>query len=394
MSDTYCSTCYEELEEAFNKYGIILTDDDYECISCNTGIEVGDMYYCIDFSEVVLAVDELAEVLSQYIDACFNCKGREIDDYYYAWNKDADSEEYQEKSVGTSIEDFLFNHDIPELIHNELTKQLQCQHCHYGKDPMHPKHNPDGGIFELYDEVYTQKEIDDFWGFDYEEFSEFAARYGITLGKMDFSDFKEYISKNPLLAFKHPVGQNIYDVLKNHFEAEDYIVLKKGNILYRGRSRKIDAEMFMDKQMWSPPRGVASHGRYNLIGTSVLYCSDKVKCIPLEIHPGHDEAVDIGIFETKNDLKLLNIDFFENFGGFFSEKDEDTKTLKEVYLLPNFIRDCCYEIGYHGVKYEGVHQEENYTNYAFFNIVAGFDIQVKKVYTLDMKIKYVVEMED
>lgn len=117
---------------------------------------------------------------------------------------------------------------------------------------------------------------DEFWGFNYEEFSEFASRYGISLVKAEFSDFKEYIIENPLLAFKHPAGQKIYDVLQAHFEERDYIKLKKGQVLFRGRNRKVDVRMFNDSEMWSLPKGVSSHGRYNLIGTSVLYCSDKI----------------------------------------------------------------------------------------------------------------------
>ncbi|NWQ43306.1 hypothetical protein MLOOGBEN_21635 [Bacillus sp. EB106-08-02-XG196] len=75
--------------------------------------------------------------------------------------------------------------------------------------------------------------------------------------------------------------------------------------------------------------------------------------------------IDVGTFKNKSELTLLNMDFFHEFQGFFDEKNMDTKQFKEVYLLPNFIRDCCVEIGYHGVRYTGVHQENGkYTNYA------------------------------
>jgi hypothetical protein len=406
MDAVICDTCFEEIDNLFSKHGIVLSieemqrecirNGDYECIACKTQLEEGEIHYETDFSEEILtiAVEELAEMLSQDIDACFNCEGNEIDYIFYKWNKDADEDEYREKEIGSTIEEYLYNQDIPELLHKEVTKNLRCQKCNYGRHAYHPKHNPDGGIFSLDEEVYTQKEIDEFWGLDFEEFSDFALQYEINLSLTELSDFKKYMIENPLLAFKHPAGQKIYSVLKGHFDTGDCIHLEKGVTLYRGRNRKVDATKLTSDQLWSPPKGSSSHGRYNLIGTSVLYCSDKLHGIPLEIHPAHDEKVDIGIFEIKKDLKLLNIDFFENFSGFFSEKDVDTKTLKEVYLLPNFIRDCCFEIGYHGVRYKGVHEEVEYTNYAFFNYHANTDIKVKKIYTLDMKIKYLVDDED
>ncbi|MRX71950.1 RES domain-containing protein [Bacillus lacus] len=403
--DVCCESCFDDIKLIFDEYGIEIpegkwfegnSNSDAVCLICNHEIDSEESYYFSDTidEEIFHAIEELGDSLSQNIDACFNCEGNEIDYFLYKWNKEADKDEYREKVLGTSVEELLYNHEIPEALHETVTQYLQCKKCRYGKEAMHPKHNPDGGIFELYDEIYTQKEIDEFWGLDYEEFSNFALQYGISLNQAELSDFKKYMIENPLLAFKHPVGQKVYDVLKAHFEAKDNIELKKGQILYRGRNRKVDGRRFNKDEMWSPPKGVSSHGRYNLIGTSVLYCSDKVEGIPLEIHPAHDEKVEIGVFEIEKKLKLLNIDFFENFGGFFSEKDTNTKTLKDVYLLPNFIRDCCYEIGYHGVQYKGVHDEGKYTNYAFFNFEMGEDIIAKKVYTLGMKIKYLVVGED
>lgn len=223
---------------------------------------------------------------------------------------------------------------------------------------------------------------------DYEEFSDFALQYDINLSLTELSDFKKYMIENPLLAFKHPAGQKIYSVLKSHFDTEDCIHLEKGVTLYRGRNRKVDATKLTADQLWNPPKGNSSHGRYNLIGTSVLYCTDKVEGIPLEIHPGHDDTVDIGVFQNRKEFKLLNIVFFQNFSGFFSEKNIDTKTLKEVYLLPNFIRDCCSEIGYQGVKYRGVHDNDGYTNYAFFNFTKE-DFRVVNVYSKRFIINYV-----
>jgi hypothetical protein len=78
---------------------------------------------------------------------------------------------------------------------------------------------------------------------------------------------------------------------------------------------------------------------------------------------------------------------FGGFNDFFSESNVESKTLKKVYLLTNFIRDCCQNIGYHGVKYKGVGRG-SYYNYAFFNFAVAVDINITNVSAYDYDIIY------
>ncbi|MGG4409440.1 hypothetical protein ABER75_11970 [Niallia taxi] len=402
MDCVICESCLIQLEEIKKKHDIITSEVDgeeiseadglYYCLVCKNELSAGDKFYYEQTAdeEFEAITQALADVLSQDIEACFNCEGSQIDGYIHAWNKDADNDEIKEKDVGSTITEFLSDREIPEDLHKKLTEHLKCQGCKYGgESPSHK--DPSAGSFDLEDEVYTQKEIDQFWGyyFDYEEFSKFASGYGIEFYPKEMEGFREYISKNPLLAFKHEAGKKLYDLLRKHYEEKNYFTLNIGKVLYRGRNRKLGTNAFKQDQMWSPPKGMSSHGRYNLIGTSVLYCTDKKEGVPLEIHPGYQEVVDVGEFETKSEMILFDMDTtFGNFSGFFNEHDKDPKPLKDVYLLPNYIRDCCSDIGYHGVKYKGVHNELEYTNYAFISYEENKDMVIKQVETNEIRLKY------
>ncbi|WP_218781275.1 hypothetical protein [Bacillus sp. EB106-08-02-XG196] len=174
-------------------------------------------------------MSEVGELISSEIKGCFNYEGQEMDHYIYAFNKGEDADEQISKNVGMSVEEFLYDNGIPEELHQEMTKLLQCQKWRYGKEEAHPKHNPDGGIFELDDEVYSQAEIDHFWGLGYEWFSEFSELYDTQLSKSDLADFRDYLIKFPILAFNNLVGQKIYMVLKSHYKEKDFITLIKNN---------------------------------------------------------------------------------------------------------------------------------------------------------------------
>jgi len=134
--------------------------------------------------------------------------------------------------------------------------------------------------------------------------------------------------------------------------------------------------------MWAPPEGLPGHGRFNSIGVPVLYLTDKIEAVPYEVHPGHDQVLDVAEFIIQRELKLFDIGSFDpDFQGFFYEKNEDTKNLKSAYLLPNFIGTCCSHIGYDGVKYEGVQRNNlpKYVNFALFTAQENDNLIITKV---------------
>ncbi|GAA0853909.1 RES domain-containing protein [Paenibacillus glucanolyticus] len=389
-----CSTCGEIVIDFTKKYGYHLLesqDDCHEqthdgiesldCEGCDRDIEEEEVYFILSVDDTTL--NDIADKVGENISGCSYCEGEERAYFVHAFNDDPfDPSSRMEEPEGMSVESYLFDQDVPEELHSLMTKHLECK-CGRGRDGYRPD-DITGGVFSPSDEIYTKNDVVDFWGYDYETFSDFSAKYGENIEVDDLINFKKYLSKYPMLALKHPTGRAIYSTLEKHYTAKEYHVLSPEiGTLYRGRTRKRDnSNVFTDKDMWSPPAGLPQHGRYNCIGVPVLYVCDNVDAVPYEIHPTHDDVIDIGEFQILEDeLHLFDLGSFDPyFQGFFNEENEETKILKQAYLLPNFIGTCCSAIGYHGVKYEGVHRNRfSYTNFALFNITPGKDIKVNEV---------------
>ncbi|MEK3705737.1 RES domain-containing protein [Paenibacillus sp. FSL R7-0198] len=176
-----------------------------------------------------------------------------------------------------------------------------------------------------------------------------------------------------------------------HSHSEYSVIHVDGSSLYRGRTRKKDSKEAYNKDgMWSPPAGKPQHGRFNAIGVPVLYVTNDSQAIPYEVNPSHEDVIDIAEFKVTQDLKVFDIGNFDSeFQGFFNEKNEGTDLLKQAYLLPNYIGSCCSSIGYAGVKYEGVHSDLKYTNFALFEAREKGDVEVSdKVTTYTVGLTY------
>jgi len=140
--------------------------------------------------------------------------------------------------------------------------------------------------------------------------------------------------------------------------------------------------------MWEPPFGVSSHGRYNVVGTSVLYLTDNKEIIPYEINYGSNQELDIALFNVKKPLKILDLsDLLGDFGRYLSQTTNSLNLLKLEYLLTNYISACCIDIGFNGVKYRSV-KEGNYNNFVLFNYQKEEDLEIISVETNKVHILY------
>ncbi|CCC86287.1 hypothetical protein PPM_p0137 (plasmid) [Paenibacillus polymyxa M1] len=365
------------------------TNDQVESLSCNcceNEIEAKDTYYELTVDDNVL--DSIADRIGKDIGGCTWCEGEERGYLVHLFNNDPyDKDSRMDPPEGISVNDYLSAKDVPEELYQLMCKHLQCP-CGHGREV---DRNMNHGWFNLHDDIYTKQDVEEYWGHDYEQFCVFSEKYGETIEVEALKEFKVYLSNYPLLALKHDVGQAIYRTLEKHFQEKDYTVITpEFGCLYRGRTRKRDTtKPFSKENMWAPPAGLPQHGRYNCIGVPVLYVCNRLDAIPYEIHPTHEDTLDIGDFQIlKDELKLFDIGSFDpNFQGFFNEENEETKALKEAYLLPNFIGACCSLIGFNGVQYEGVHSNvygnrseyNTYINFALFNITPDKDIEINNI---------------
>ncbi|ADO59809.1 hypothetical protein [Paenibacillus polymyxa] len=402
-----CHNCGEIVIVFFEKYGYKLVEMLPECVKkehdgieglccacCDEEIQVMDNYYIFTVGDEI--IDEIADRVGEDMGGCEHCEGEKRWNLVNAYNNDPyDKSSRMDSPEGMSISAYLYDQDVPEELFQILCTHIQCK-CSYGRESGHSD-DFYGGIFDLNDEIYTKRDIEDYWGFKYEAFSEFSQQYEETIEVEALHQFKTHLSHYPMLALEHKTGRAIYRTLKKHFDAKGYTVLTNGLAkLYRGRTRRMDTSVPLEKhQMWAPPVGLPQHGRYNCVGIPVLYVTDCLESIPYEIHPTHEDIIDIGEFRiTKDELFIFDLGSFEpTFQGFFNEMNEETKLVKEAYLLPNFIGTCCSYIGYHGIKYEGVHGEKlSYTNYALFNIESEEDIKINNI--ISYKPQFTIEMKE
>ncbi|KUP21137.1 RES domain-containing protein [Paenibacillus sp. DMB5] len=338
------------------------------CKRCNKGLLGGELYFkdSTEHDRFVQVVSEaLASKISKEIYCCGNCTGYTLEKHIYNVNQGEPYNLINEDRYGSFIASYLEDNDLPEHIIDMVSKLLVCQECGYGS-PRYLYGDPKNYYrFDMWDKIYFEKEVEDFFGWD---IIQFARKFEITISDYELEEFKELLKKQPMLGLTNESGKKLYDAIKQSFFSKEFVVLPNNKSLFRGRVRHQDEKPYLEHEFWSPPQGKATHGRYNTIGKSVLYCSDQKEVLAYELHPTNTQIIDIVSFEVNSELKLFDMDnAFEKFEGFIATPNSESNLLKQVYLFTNFIGSCCEEVGYDGVKYSGVGSVDlKYTNYALF----------------------------
>lgn len=396
---TLCSDCldivldffrtndFDPLDESEDSYAENNESDlELKCDCCQKEIPLSSLYGVITIYDNI--IDDILSELSSNVGGCEYCEGSERAHLVSVFNDDPwDPDSRMEPAEGdTNVSTYLQEEGVPYELVKLLASYFTCPNC--GRGGKNKRFDdPDAGtIFNEYTEIYTKNEVNQFWrdDFDYLNFSKFLNSYGVYVGKDDLVTFKVHLSKYPMLGSLHPVGGEIYKALKAHFDQQKHTLLtRECGPLFRGRTRAIDnPNIYQSEEMWAPPEGLPGHGRFNSIGVPVLYVTDKIEAVAYEVHPGHDQILDVAEFNIQQELKLFDLGSFDpDFQGFFYEKNEDTKNLKSAYLLPNFIGTCCSHIGFDGVKYEGVQSGivSNYINYALFTAKENDNLKITKI---------------
>ncbi|WGU92071.1 RES domain-containing protein [Paenibacillus dendritiformis] len=356
-----------------------------ECLECGSILYTNHLYFG-DENDLSIFTDQaiefVAKEISKQIYSCSYCS--DIPNYVHSFNSDPHGEKMDEQ--GTDIYDFLSENGVDEDFRDRIKKHLRCQSCNHG-EKGHPEDNPNGGEFENFDRVFTREFEDQFWGYD-DDFISFARDYDIIFTHSELAEFREYLYNYPMLAYKHSTGINIYTLLQKHWENNEYYILESGAIVYRGRIRKIDEAILDKDQLWNPPDGVATHGRYNSVGVSVLYCADNINGLPYELNPTSREVIDVAKMKVIFNIKLFDMNFFDDVQDFISSKNEESKPVKKTYLLPNFIGTCCADIGYDGVRYKGLGKGDYY-NFALFNNQKDKNLIIDDVIRMNVDVTYI-----
>ncbi|MFB2348493.1 RES family NAD+ phosphorylase [Priestia megaterium] len=385
-----CESCWDQLYNSLGTMGLeqstpeflsINEEEEIECAFCNQYLDI-DTLFINDFDEHTEHYAELiGSYLSERIDGCSYCEGNDIYSYERAINE-GEPHPIFKSNIGQTVSEFMNDYEIPESFQPHVLQNLKCR-CGYGGELSSHK-NPDAGIFDYYDEIFTEAEIDNFWGYDYEPLKNLAERYDFTLTEDELEEFTEYIYSYPLLSVKHETGMKLYSILKKHSQSDNNSIIYKDTIVYRGRCEVVNNK----NDMWEPPFGKSSHGRYNSVGRAVLYCAESKSPIPYEIGLEEGQFFTLAEIVVLNDLKCLDISEFDHLSKYFEiiVDKESSDIIQKSYLLPNFIAECCFELGYKGVKYFSASSDINpETNYALFNYRRHKDLEIKKIESIEYK---------
>lgn len=183
------------------------------------------------------------------------------------------------------------------------------------------------------------------------------------LDESDLISFLNHLSKYPNLALEHKIGRKIEEIISEW----DTLVDFENEFYYHARSLDEDACPYTEHQLLQAPTGVTWHGRYNFVGESHYYFSDKPKGAIIEVAKhSRNSRIQIAKLKPSRSIKMIDLSqeittqnkFLEYCR--FSPKSKDYSNIKREYLLPCFVADCCKYKGIEGIKYYG---SKEYTNY-------------------------------
>ena len=352
-------------------------DSKLQCAICNRTIEVREVCYEKDLIEEQ-AISNVAEMLNPKIACCSECNtGLLYEDYSWSLRKmceDDEEKEQAEKQIenlncADTIESLFweFFDDDCWIDHiSGIASNMYCPSCGNGKGIDYDE-KINHGTFDQYSEIYTTDDISAFnhmfFGDDIHESDEVIDNIA---NAFEFNEIKQmvedYIAGVSVGEEIVKLEQSINQMYNNGL----YYVLDKGRVVYRARPKQKNIE-FHEHNMWEPPYGAASQGRYNESGISVLYCSNCICAVKVEVmEQGYGYS--IGKFLINKEFLLFPIDyvFSGEYAQFIVSDDAiDTIKGKKSYLLTNLVSAICKKIGYDGISYLSV-KDERYVNYALF----------------------------
>lgn len=190
--------------------------------------------------------------------------------------------------------------------------------------------------------------------------------------------FESKLFENVSFACQDPVGRMIHD----RIEAWTDRVALDQDVYYHARRIEDGCDYYNDDEMMKAPTNVTSQGRYNDIGRSYYYIADTKEGAIKEItkHCGSKKprVQVVGLHPTQH-VEIL--DLSEKIKGrcaFLEHLRRQARTTRGVvreYMLPNYVANCCRDLGIAGIKYKSS-QSAKYNcivlwNDGYFDFVDG-----------------------
>ena len=363
---------------------------DITCESCGTNLVSGESYFPNKMDVINELKNYVISKMNQMIIRCEECS--EIKDFCYSFEKNFEDDESIDTEIdpAKTLAELLneqFNIDYESEYFDSIVENIHCGNCGNGTGEDY-ENKKDYGVFNWDTEVYTNYELDEFEEKFYGEKS--ALLKEISLMALNFSieelnDLKNDYINNKIYISRNPYFCKLENRIRKWFKDDKFIYkMSKNRLLYR--TRVVDKDKNVHKEdLWAPPAEYANQGRFNDMGTSVLYCSNDKSILEKEV-PIKEDDIDIKKrilvkIVSNRILNLFPINYIfgkdEKFNGLISEKDNDFSetVIKKHYIICNIVSAICSKIGYDGIVYKSVKSGE-YINYAIFNVKEDEDLWI------------------
>jgi len=203
------------------------------------------------------------------------------------------------------------------------------------------------------------------------------------IDEVDLIEFLNHLSNYPYLAPKHEVGEKILQIIS----AWDLYTDFEDEFYYHGRVKDINTCPYTDYQMMQAPTGVAGQGRYNNVGESHYYFSNKQIGAIIEVkRHSKPSQIQIAKLKPKRSIKMIDLSQISTAQCKFLEycryspDDNDFSKIRREYLIPGFIATCCKYNNIDGIKYYGSKEYTNFVswNHSYFDFVSYDIIDIDK----------------
>ena len=363
---------------------------DITCESCGTNLVSGESYFPNKMDVINELKNYVISKMNQMIIRCEECS--EIKDFCYSFEQNFEDDESIDTEIdpAKTLAELLneqFNIDYESEYFDSIVENIHCGNCGNGTGVDY-ENKKDNGVFNWDTEVYTNYELDEFEEKFYGEKEELRtdiSLMALNFSKEELNDLKNDYIKNKIYISRNPHFRKLENRIKKWFKDGEFIYkMNKNRILYR--TRVVDIDKIVDKKdLWAPPATIANQGRFNDIGTSVLYCSNDKSILEKEVPIKEDDTdkkkrILVKIISNRI-LNLFPINYIfgkdEGFNGLISEKDNDFSetVIKKHYIICNIVSAICSKIGYDGIVYKSVKSGE-YINYAIFNVKEDEDLGI------------------
>ena len=209
-----------------------------------------------------------------------------------------------------------------------------------------------------------------------------------SLSSVEAFEFYNHLVKYPMLGLQHRVGRKILNEIK-----EVKLRTFEKLVLYRVRDRNIKKEClpFTDIEMFEAPYGMASHGRFNVIGQGELYTSSNREVALKEVaKENHEIRYDIITWELQKPVSLLDLSSYDSpFEKYISSEKKTSNN--QQYLVPNFLSQCVKFHEITGISYNSV-MDRGEMNFVFFDFEKGWFKTVRREVNIEYKSKVLQEV--